>query len=229
MTPRGTARATVLIAEDHVLVGEGIAMALTPYFAIAGSVRQLSDLAPTIQRCRPDVVVLDISFGPDSSIPVMREILAGPPPHPKFVILTAHESPSLSRAAFGAGAIGYVLKGSSVQDLRLAVEAALQNRRYVSGAVNSPGVLPQLSGGPRTRLTVGGLVISRRQAEILALLHGGLSQEQASEHLGITLKGLEYNLTKVKRATGLARLLDLLRWWDEQWPAAAREVSRSRG
>lgn len=224
-----THRSSVLIAEDHVLVGEGIAMALSPYFDIAGSVRTLSDLVPTIRRCRPDVVILDISFGAESSIPVMRKVLSGPYPRPKFVMLTAHESPSLSRASFGAGAHGYVLKGSSVQDLRLAVEAAVQGRRFVSGAVNSPGVLPQIAGGPRTRIKVGGLVITRRQAEILTLLHDGLTREETSEHLGMSLKGLEYHLAKVREATGLPRILDLLRWWEEEWPAAERGMTPGGG
>ena len=205
-----THRASVLIAEDHVLVGEGIAMALSPYFAIAGSVRTLSDLIPSIRKCRPDVVILDISFGPLSSIPVMREILKGPSPRPKFVMLTAHESPSLCRASFSAGASGFVLKGSSVQDLRLAVEAALEGRRYVSGSVNSPGVLPQIAGGPRARIIVGGLVISRRQGEILTLLHDGLTREETAKYLGMSVKGIEYHLAKIRMATGIPRLLDIL-------------------
>src|SRR3990172_3602685 len=150
----------------------------------------------------------------------MRKVMTGPRPRPRFVMLTAHESPALSRASFGAGATGFVLKGSSVQDLRLAVEAALEGRRFVSGSVNSPGVLPQVAGGPRARIMVGGLVISKRQAEILALLYGGLTREETSEHLGMTLKGLEYHLAKVKKATGLPRILDLMRWWGEEWPAA---------
>ncbi len=218
-------RATVLIAEDHVLVGEGIAMALSPYFAIAGSVRSLSGLVPSIRKCRPDVVILDISFGADSSIPVMRKICQGRAPRPRFVMLTAHESPALFRAAFGAGATGFVLKGSSMQDLRLAVEAALEGRRFVSGSANSPGVRPQNAGGPRERIMVGGLVISRRQAEILTLLHDGLTREETSEHLGMTLKGIEYHLAKVRKATGFPRLLDMLRWWKEERAAAERGMT----
>jgi DNA-binding NarL/FixJ family response regulator len=216
-------RASLLLAEDHVLVGEGIAAALSPYFAIAGSVRSLPDLEPAIERCKPDVVILDISFGTDSSIPIMRRILKTHPPKPAFVMLTAHDSPSLSRAAFGAGALGYVLKGSSVQDLRLAIEAALDGRRFVAGTFNTEPVLPELNCSPRTRVKVGGLQISRRQADIIALLHGGLTQDEVAEHLGITRKGVEYNLSEVRETTGLPRVIDVLRWWEEQWPSASRK------
>jgi two-component system invasion response regulator UvrY len=214
--------ATVLIAEDHVLVGEGIAMALSPYFAIAGSVRSLSDLVPTIQRCRPDVVILDISFGADSSIPVMRKICQGRAPRPRFVMLTAHESPALFRAAFGAGATGFVLKGSSMQDLRLAVEAAVQGRRFVSGSANARDTLPQIAAGPRARLKVGGIEISQRQAEILTLFQNGLSREEVAEHFDISLKGLEYHLSEIQKTSGFPRLPDMLRWWKEEGPAARR-------
>ena len=218
-------RATVLIAEDHVLVGEGIAMVLSPYFAIAGSVRSLSDLVPSIRKCRPDVVILDISFGADSSIPVMRKILKGRAPRPKFVMLTAHESPALFRAAFGAGATGFVLKGSSVQDLRLAVEAALEGQRFVSGSAKTRGALPQIAGGPRARLKVDGIEISQRQAEILTLLQDGLSRKEVAEHLDVSVKGLEYHLSQIQKATGFPRLLDMLRWWKEEGPAAKRGMT----
>ena len=68
---------------------------------------------------------------------------------------------------------------------------------------------------PRQRIVVGGIGFTPRQLEVLLLLHSGADREEIARQLGMTVKGIEYNITANKLLVGIPRLLELLRWVDE--------------
>lgn len=215
MTATVRKRVTVLIAEDHAVVAEGIELVLRPYFAVVGQVRTLSELIPTMHERKPDVVVLDITFGEESSIPLMKKARGKYGLKSEFVMLTAHESRALAAAAMAAGALGFVVKGSSGKELRMAIDAAAAGRRYSSMPTDAMAKLKRSVSGARDRIAIGGVTLTRRQFEVMILLKDGMPRPEIAGRMGITVKGVEYIVATVKALTGIARLFDLIRWLDE--------------
>lgn len=205
MTPT---RPTVLIADDHPVVAEALSASLERWFRVAGSVETLDGLADAIRHKAPDVVVLDLSFGEESSLRVLPG-LARAHPDTRFVVLTAHVEPVLVDAALRAGASAYVVKQSAPSELRVAMEEALAGRTYVTPLVRfqtpAPGEDPALPAPDAIQ-------ISDRQLRILKLLRAGHTYRQIADELGIATKTVEYHINALRIRLGIARTSQLVRW-----------------
>jgi DNA-binding NarL/FixJ family response regulator len=88
---------------------------------------------------RPDIIVLDIRLPPVSGL-VLASQLRDAGCSAKIVFLTVHDDPDYVRAAFAAGAIGYVLKTRLSLDIVLALRAALQSERFISPSAELEGL-----------------------------------------------------------------------------------------
>lgn len=212
MTRFPAPRFRVLVADDHAVVAEGIALALATHFAVVGTIRHLAELLPAILSLRPEVVVLDLAFPEGSSLPSLREAIAHPAVRSRFVILTAHDSPALAKAALDAGAVAFITKAVGAQELRLAVTAAAQRS---GGNSRQHLPTPHRARPARERHPISGALLSRRQIEILVLMLEGLPRKQIAANLGLTVKGVDYNVTAIKLATGIPTLLGLCSWIHE--------------
>ena len=211
-------RPRILIADDHVVFAEGLAESLKRDFAIAGLVTRLDRLRATIERSAPDLVVLDLSFHGKSALPEIRELFANPIDAPALVVLTAHASQAMERAVREIGAMAFLSKDASTQELCLAITAALQGRSYVR-----PGELRARRRGataiPAGHRSIGGAVLSRRQAEILLMIVEGHTRASIAADLGFTIKGTDYHLHRIKRAVGAPNLRLLHAWASEHLDA----------
>ncbi|MGD9523287.1 MAG: response regulator [Gemmatimonadales bacterium] len=212
MRPPASSRATVLVADDHKVVAEGVAECLRPYFDIVGVVDSLELLVGTIVRTRPQVVVLDITFGTASSLPVIQQALESGHASARIVVLTAHDSSALEQASFNAGALAYLPKEVGTQELRLAIEAALQGRRFGFTKAHRP---PGASLG-RELVPIDGVLLRPRQIRVLLLMHGGFTRAQVAEEMGISKRGVDFHLAEARRQVGARKLHVLLRWVAEQ-------------
>lgn len=219
---RTPSRPRVLIADDHVIVAEGLAFALAPYFDIVGMVHELDRIAGAIAGTRPTVILLDLSFGGHSALSVLRGITEDRALTVHAIVLTAHESSTLSRAAKEAGALSMLLKGVSTQELRLAVEAAAEGRSYIARPARERRGGTGLSVRRRRR-EIDGVSLTDRQAEILLMLSEGSSRTAIAKELSVTVKGVDFLLRQVKDATGLEEIVQLVAWGIEH-KRSLREV-----
>lgn len=209
MTSERPGQATVLIADDHTVVAEGLAMSLRPHFTVIGQVTRLDRLLDSIRQTRPDVVILDLSFEGVSALPVLEEALADPGIESRFVILTAYASKALTGAAFRAGASAYLLKGASTHELRMAIEAALEGRQF---SLDDSGDATRLSADT---VMVGGVALRPRQLDVLNLLLDGLDRDAIAERMEITPRGVDYHLATTREVTGTPNIRLLMLWASE--------------
>lgn len=224
MRSPASSRATVLVADDHKVVAEGVAECLRPYFDIVGVVDTLELLVGTIVRTRPQVVVLDITFGTASSLPVIRQALESGQVSTRIVVLTAHNSAALERASFNAGALAYLPKDIGTQELRLAIEAALQGRRFSSATAHRP----RGARLGRELVPIDGVLLRPRQIRVLLLMHGGYTRAEVAEEMGISKRGVDFHLAEARLQVGARKLHVLLRWVAEQRVALEASL-RDRG
>jgi DNA-binding NarL/FixJ family response regulator len=204
--------ATVLIADDHAVVAEALATALGRWFKVVGIVTVLDRLDGEIHTKRPKIVVLDLTFGKDSAIPILRK-LVDQYPDTRFVVLTAHAEPVLADGALRAGALGFVVKESSATELRIAIEEALEGRTFLSPLMQAKG-----AGGNSTPAAAQGVLLTDRQRSILGLLRQGLTHSVIAGKLQISTKTVEYHVDVMGRRLGVVGRVQLVRWAEKFYP-----------
>src|SRR6187401_3595361 len=118
-------RYTVLVADDHAIVLEGLVRLLKEHdLNVVGAVGDGHALVEAAQRLRPDVIVTDVSMPGLSGLDVLARLKAG---HieSKVIVLTMHHDGELAARAMRAGASGFLLKHAAGQELLRAVDRAL--------------------------------------------------------------------------------------------------------
>ena len=116
---------TVVLADDHAVVAEGLAALLKEKFTLLKTVHDGRALVAAATELNPDVVVTDISMPLLNGLDAIRQIKSVRPAT-NIIILTMHIEPDLAVQAFRAGASGYLLKVSPGEEL---VEASAKSRR----------------------------------------------------------------------------------------------------
>jgi len=127
-------RPSIVLAEDHILVAEGIRRLLEPDYELISVVHNGKALIEAAREHQPDLVLTDISMpGMDGleAAEKLREVA----PQTRVIILSVHDERDFVHAAFEAGARGYLLKSSAPQELPIALEAVLAGRHYVTPEV----------------------------------------------------------------------------------------------
>lgn len=207
MTPAAPRKPTVLVADAHQLVAEGLVATLSRHYQIVGRVSQLARLADAIRMSTPQVAVVDIVFDGESAIPVLAAVCREPSNTTRFVVVTGHASSALAQASFDSGAHGFLLKGAGSDELKLAIDAALADRRYSSGTA-------ELTPVPRSgaRWMIGGIPASAQQVRVLCHLLEVGTRPRAAQRLQLTLRGVDYHLDDLRKKLGMSSLTLLIRW-----------------
>ena len=200
-------RSTVVLADDHSVVREGLRMLLER----DGSIEVVAEAADGdaalryVRGHKPDVLVLDLNMpGRDSLslIPEVREIS----PDTHVVVLTMQPDPAFARAALQAGASGYILKEAAHEELLRSIAAARVGRTYVDPAVGArlasePAYPPGRPDG-----------ISDREAEVLERIALGETTAEVAGALQISVRTVETHRAHIQQKTGCTSRSELVRY-----------------
>lgn len=170
---------TILIAEDHVLVREGLKMLLSLELGLE-VVAETGDGAAVeqlVRECRPDLLLLDLDL-PNCHGSKVAEIIKAQFDRVKILILTGSLQPESVRRALAAGADGYVLKREDSAELIQAIQAVLAGRQYVSNSIAAMFQQQDMDRGmdafePATP----------REHEIMCMIARGLNNEAIAAEL----------------------------------------------
>lgn len=199
-------RATILLADDHVLLLEAFRRMLEPTFAVVGTATDGAALVEEALRLKPDLVVADVSMPRMNGLEAARR-LRGELPRTRVVFLTVNEDPQMAAEAFALGASGYLLKSSTALELNQAIRSALAGRRYLSKRIASgdPQALPAAAAlsNPLERLTA-------RERDVLKLLAEGLSMKQVGAELGIAARTVAFHKYRMMETLGLRSSAELV-------------------
>ena len=183
---------SVLIAEDHAVVREGIRMILDAQadVEVVGEARDGEEAVRLAKQLHPDVVVMDISMPRMNGVEATQEIKRSLP-DTQVLILTMHEEESYVFQLLRLGAAGYVLKRAAVTDLVEAVRAAARGEAFLYPAVARSVVqdyLDRMRTGEGTGRYDG---LTDREREILVLIAEGLTNSQIVDRLFISVKTVQ--------------------------------------
>jgi DNA-binding NarL/FixJ family response regulator len=138
-------RTTVLLADDHTIVTEGLAGLLAKHdFDVVGTVGDGHQLIDAAKRLRPDVIVTDLSMPGLSGLDVLARLQAEQVKS-KVIVLTMHNDADVAALAIRGGATGFLLKESAGDELIAAIHQALQDHVYLTPALTR-GVMQRMSG-----------------------------------------------------------------------------------
>lgn len=204
-------RPTILLADDHTIVLEGIGKILEEHFDLVGKAEDGRALLESAQRLRPDAVVIDIGMPLLNGIDAARQ-LAKNVPQTKIVFLTMHADPAYVSEAFEAGASGYVLKQSAGSELVFALLEVLHGRYYVTPRV-ARDVVGGFLRGERGRPDVPSAPrLTDRQREVLQLVAEGQSVKEIAATLDVSVKTVEFHKRRLMDQLGVRTTAGLTKY-----------------
>ena len=182
----------VVIVEDHKLFREGLKSLLSDKadLEVVGEAGDGLEAIRTVKKCRPDLMLLDLSMPKMNGISVMKEIKSQFP-ETKIMALTIHESDQYVLEAFEAGADGYCLKDAGRNELMVAVESVLQGKRYISPSISENVLEGYMTGRKKLKSKTSWDTITQREREVLKLLGEGFQNKEISDMLHISVKTVE--------------------------------------
>lgn len=121
----------VLLADIHQNMLAGVRSVLENMFEKVFMVADEASLLDAAEMIKPDLIIADLSLPVTSEINIARRLNKNFP-EIKLIILSVHDESSAVNECMEAGAKGFVLKRTAVNDLVPAIEAVLQNDSYVS-------------------------------------------------------------------------------------------------
>jgi len=205
-TRSATRRLTVLLADDHAIVLDGLASLLRAEFSLVGTVSDGALLLETARKLRPDVIVTDLTMPGVNGLEVLRRLKAEGVPA-KVIVLTMHAEPHLAADALRAGASGFVVKHAAGKELIAAIHAVFRGERYIAPPLGSD-VLAALAEGRSS----GGGPLTTRQREVVSLIAEGRTMKEVATALGLSPRTVETHKYQVMQVLGLQTTADLVRY-----------------
>ncbi len=167
---------SILVADDHFVVREGLRSILRREadFTVVGEASNGIEAVKAHAGLRPDVTIMDLRMPVCGGVEAIRQIRAENP-SARILVLSNFEGDEDIHAALSAGAMGYLLKHSSGDQLTPAIRSLMQGKRWIPREVAE-----HLASRER------GEVLSEREREIVRLLVLGESNKEIASTLGIT-------------------------------------------
>jgi DNA-binding NarL/FixJ family response regulator len=202
---------TILIADDHTLMLEGLVRLLSTEFEVVGTAPNGRVLLEEAQRLRPDIVVLDVGMPELNGIETANRLIKILP-STKIVFVTQQLAPAYLHAAFAAGAKAYVAKQSASNELISAIHLALEDRFYVTPHAGTEAARLTSLNPKQNPAEMFGTKLTPRQREVLQLVAEGKSTKQISASLGISPKTVEFHRNSLMDELGLRSIAELTRF-----------------
>ena len=182
----------VVVVDDHDMVRKGLGVLLES-FPDLEPVGQAEDGECAIRLCdetAPDVVLLDLVMPDMSGAEVISTILKKNP-HIKIIALTNYKDEQLVHGALNAGAISYLLKNVSIDELAAAIRSAHAGR-----SILAPEAAQALVKAA-TRPPKPGHDLTNREHEILRLIVSGMNNREIADHLTISQSTVKNHVTSI--------------------------------
>ena len=184
---------TVLLAEDHEIVREGLRKLLGAEsdIEVVGEAATGRQAVAMTKKLRPAVIVMDIAMPLLNGLEATRQIRQAFP-DTKVLILSAHSDDAYVEEATAVGAAGFLLKQTSSDVLAAAIREVQKGNKFFTPAIGK-----QLHDHYHKSSDRAGLVknkgdrLSSREAEVLQLIAEGQANKQVAAELGISVKTVE--------------------------------------
>ncbi len=202
-------RPSVLLADDHEIVVEGLQRVLETDFNVVGIVADGLSLVQDSKKLNPDVIVADVSMPLMNGIEAARQIqktgLSA-----RIVFLSMHPDIVYVSEALRAGGWAYVLKSSAGIEIVNAIREVLQGRTYVTPSIDKSTLQAQIKRNDRLQNRLRDL--SPRLREVLQMTAEGNSTKKIAEILKISPRTVEFHRYRAMDALDLHSIAELVQY-----------------
>jgi two-component system response regulator NreC len=203
----------VLIADDHIIVREGLKKLLDnePDITVVGEATDGIEAIEKAKSLRPDIVVLDIAMPRLSgleAVHLIKEAL----PEVKIVVLSMHKREAYVHQVFSSGALGYVLKASPSEEILEAIRTAYRGEYFLSSKIRSDVINVYLKSGREKPVVRGYDLLSEREQQVFRLVVEGNSTDTIADILCISPKTVEKHRASVMKKLDIHDLLGLIKY-----------------
>lgn len=191
-------RVRVMIVDDHAVVRSGLAAFLQAFddLELAGEAASGQDAVRVYEDVHPDVVLMDLMM-PDMDGAVATRTIRKQCPQTQVIALTSFRDEELVQAVLQAGAIGYLLKSVSADELATAIRAAHAGRPTLAPEVAQ--ALIDVIKHPHAP----GHDLTPRERDVLAVMIGGLSNTEIAERLVISRSTVKFFVSSIFAKLGV--------------------------
>jgi two-component system, NarL family, response regulator NreC len=199
----------VVVADDHAVVRSGLRRVLDAEEDIE-TVGEAANAERAIFEAmdhKPDVVLMDVTMPGQSGVEALPALLQSVP-ETRVLILSMHDDPAYVRAAFEAGASGYVLKEAADSEVVAAVRAVAAGERYVHPALGAKLIAAEAEERRRAETDP----LSEREREVLRLLALGHTNQEIAGMLYISVRTAETHRAHIMQKLQLSSRAELVRY-----------------
>jgi two-component system response regulator NreC len=207
-------RIKVLIVDDHAVLRQALRMLLENQNEVdvvgdAGNGREALDAC---EKLHPDVILMDMVMPGLNGLEATRQIRRRLP-KAKVLILTGYMEDEQILAALRAGASGYVVKKSDVQDLLLGIQTVHRGNTYFSSAISEGDAVQDYLWQAKKHESKSGYdLLTSREREVLQLIAEGYSNQKIATELFISVKTVEAHKAHIMSKLHAQNRTDLIRY-----------------
>jgi NarL family two-component system response regulator LiaR len=183
----------VMLVDDHAVVRSGLSAFLTAYkdLELVGEAANGERAIMLCQQAQPDVILMDLVMPGVDGATATRKIRQQYP-QIQVIALTSYKEQDLVQGALQAGAIGYLLKDISADELANAIRAA-----YAGKPTLAPEAAQVLIQATRTPVDNAGTDLTGREREVLALMVQGLNNNQIADQLMVSVSTAKFHVSSI--------------------------------
>ncbi len=200
-------KARLYLVDDHAVVRHGLrALLADAGYEVLGDTGDLTAALADLQRLRPDVVLVDLSMGDRSGLELLAELQSRQLPL-RSLVLTMSAQPRHVAEALRLGASGYMLKGSSAEDLLAAIEQVHGGARHLGPEVDALALRALAEADPEDPFSA----LSPRERQVVALVVNGRTSAEIAAELRVSPKTVDSYRSRLMAKLGAGDITALVK------------------
>lgn len=182
----------VLVVESNDLMRYAVCRLIDeqPGMKVVGEASAGKEALLLAAKHKPDMAVMDVKLPDMSGVDVTRRILMQLP-GTRIIALSSYADEDLAISMFHTGALGYILKGASIEQIRQALRTVLNGDYYLSNEFGRRAIKKFLTSQPTTMVATAkrnGAELSERECTVMQLVADGLTSKEISSRLHISVE-----------------------------------------
>ena len=191
----------ILLVEDHPIVAVGLKEMIrgNKGLEISGQATGLTDVLSQLKTCWPDLLILDFDLKSGDGFEIIRSLVEKCPNLP-ILVISGHDEELFANKILRAGAMGYIMKRSTTDELLKAIRAVLDDEIYLSTDLMKKFLKSHFA--PRSQESIKA-ELSLRELEVFQLIGQGLTMKQMAAKLHLSIKTVETHRDHIRQKLDL--------------------------